>query len=147
MGWREEFSYKSLKIQLPDQLAFHTAGLQMPTSPLTSRRADKRLSGRQKAVHQGSVQVPVTPGDWTCSSTVRVTITGGRVEGEVFLCLSPAYCERLNWLSLSKTEDREPSVHPSCFFTLTEMDIPFRGTCRWGKHLCLLESLSMACHF
>lgn len=104
VGWRENFSYKSVKIQLPDQPAFHTAGLQMPTSPLTSRMADKQLSGRQKAVHQGSVQVSFKAGDWMCPSTVRVTIAGGRVEGEVFLCLSLAYCERLNWLSLSQMQ-------------------------------------------
>ena len=55
---------------------------------------------------------------------------GGRVVGgEFFLCLSPAYCERLNWLSQSqmwvsvKKSQQGAQCPPKLFLYLRKMDI------------------------
>lgn len=101
MGVGEDFPYKSLKIQLPAQPTSHTAGRQMPTNPRTSHRADKQLSGKQKA----SVREMCRFLQWLRmnihfsynKSGASLGLAG--VGGEFFLCLTPARCERLNWPS------------------------------------------------
>lgn len=69
----------------------------MPTNPRTSHRADKQLSGKQKAFGQGGLWLLAAAGDWIWCFFYKEsgTLGGGRggVEGQFSLCLSPAYCE------------------------------------------------------
>ena len=76
----------------------------MPTNPRTSHRADKQLSGKQKA----SVREMCRFLQWLRMNTrfsynkSGASLEGGGVGGELFLGLTPAHCERLNWPSQSQ---------------------------------------------